>query len=1105
MTIELRSLRISAELDTANYVAPAQQKVAADKAMAASGKEAAAGIAAVGTAAAATETKVSQSGNVLERLSRQFVDGYGSAQRASAAISAFSREMDVNKDAAARMVPFLEGVYRKYGQLADASQFAAKGQMQFAAAITETTARLQTQEAVIERGRSGRVPIIPREQQPVSPWGRAPTHDPMVPANQNVSSGASRAAGFSAGQQLQDIVMMTALGQAPLTTGLQQGPQLATAIAQGGGIAALRTGLMSLISPTTLITVGLVAAGSAAYQFFASSEKAKTLEDRLKETRKAITDIGDAWGYAAEQQAKANSPLLSGRGAALISAASEQQLRLGIKQNTTDVLGDIAETSVFGRGGAPQFGAINEFKAFDDAIKLLNKTAKDGTPDIAEFRRMVSDRWALDPLNDGLTKAAGKLVDLTNNAMEAIEAIGQLERMRVARVDAYRQYGLSREAGPDSKTAADNLKRRLDAENDAATRADMTARTFAERLNAARMGAEVGDPIGRGDRVRVAVLEEQIRQEAELRDATKSRADAQRQAEEQATLERMSVGKTVGEIERLNVAAREYQSLREQSERTGLPISDKALENVKAFAKAMGDAADATARLRLQNDLAFEREQLFRTPNEQAIASRLRDTGMSLNGPEAQQMRDNQRFAEAKEMVTGFASDFKAALLDNGGDIGDAFAQSILNAASKAMDKAWENIFDQLGNAVASWMTGVTPGGGGAVAGAASLAGDAWGGLRSITGGANDNYAPGAVTRAPLGGGSVAEQAWSFFKGKGLEDHQVAGILGNIKAESAFNPKAVGDAGQAFGLFQHNDRKWKLFQSLGGMENLGDTKGQLDFAWKELQGPENKAFQALLGSKNVKEATGAFAGFERPQGFSWQNPEGAHNFGGRLAGAEAALGQFGGKIDTASKALDTVTTSAVNTGQGLGTLGNGLQQAGASLVSGAPAAASGGGGGGFLGFLGSLFGGVNLAGGAHGGFTGGSSSLVQSTHWFANGGAFAGGNVIPFANGDVFDRPSYFPMSGGRTGMMGEAGPEAIMPLRRGSDGKLGVAAAKSGNDNRGREKIELHVHVNGGSGDDHIRKLSQQGAQAALAEYHQAQVQGGIGETQKRFASQKG
>lgn len=60
---------------------------------------------------------------------------------------------------------------------------------------------------------------------------------------------------------------------------------------------------------------------------------------------------------------------------------------------------------------------------------------------------------------------------------------------------------------------------------------------------------------------------------------------------------------------------------------------------------------------------------------------------------------------------------------------------------------------------------------------------------------------------------------------------------------------------------------------------------------------------------------------------------------------------------------------------------------------------------------------------------------------FANGGAFTQGRVMPFAQGGVVSSPTQFPMRGA-TGLMGEAGPEAIMPLSRGPDGKLGVRAA---------------------------------------------------------------
>lgn len=60
----------------------------------------------------------------------------------------------------------------------------------------------------------------------------------------------------------------------------------------------------------------------------------------------------------------------------------------------------------------------------------------------------------------------------------------------------------------------------------------------------------------------------------------------------------------------------------------------------------------------------------------------------------------------------------------------------------------------------------------------------------------------------------------------------------------------------------------------------------------------------------------------------------------------------------------------------------------------------------------------------------------------ANGNAFNNGKIIPYANGGVVGSPTMFPMSGGNTGLMGEAGPEAILPLKRGPDGKLGVESS---------------------------------------------------------------
>ena len=68
-----------------------------------------------------------------------------------------------------------------------------------------------------------------------------------------------------------------------------------------------------------------------------------------------------------------------------------------------------------------------------------------------------------------------------------------------------------------------------------------------------------------------------------------------------------------------------------------------------------------------------------------------------------------------------------------------------------------------------------------------------------------------------------------------------------------------------------------------------------------------------------------------------------------------------------------------------------------------------------------------------------SGATAPATVASANGNVFNNGNVVPFANGGAFlNGPTLFPLAGGKTGLGGEDGPEAILPLRR-RNGKLGV------------------------------------------------------------------
>ena len=82
----------------------------------------------------------------------------------------------------------------------------------------------------------------------------------------------------------------------------------------------------------------------------------------------------------------------------------------------------------------------------------------------------------------------------------------------------------------------------------------------------------------------------------------------------------------------------------------------------------------------------------------------------------------------------------------------------------------------------------------------------------------------------------------------------------------------------------------------------------------------------------------------------------------------------------------------------------------------------------------------------------------------ANGNVFMGGSITPFSFGGVVSGPTVFPMARG-VGLMGEAGPEAVMPLQRMGNGKLGVQSTGGG--------VTVNLTVGSGANVDEFRRAS--------------------------------
>lgn len=139
-----------------------------------------------------------------------------------------------------------------------------------------------------------------------------------------------------------------------------------------------------------------------------------------------------------------------------------------------------------------------------------------------------------------------------------------------------------------------------------------------------------------------------------------------------------------------------------------------------------------------------------------------------------------------------------------------------------------------------------------------------------------------------------AQKALAYFQGKGLSPIAAQGLVGGFTREAGPNvdPNAINSGSGASGIAQWLGSRLeglKQFAASTG-RSANDLQTQLDYVWSELSGPERKTLAALHGAQNPLQATIAALGFERPEGWTPDNPLGARDFGKRLA-ATVGLGR----------------------------------------------------------------------------------------------------------------------------------------------------------------------------------------------------------------------
>ncbi|NEI60909.1 hypothetical protein [Rhizobium leguminosarum] len=1166
--------------------------------MAASGKEAASGIAAVGQAATSTATKVSQASDGVERLKRQFVTGYAASVDFDRGLKTVGSGLDRGKISSEQAAIAIENLSRKYAVSADASHSAARGNVALAQAIETANTRIRSQGVVVDlladsyrrmaadaraafaadqaqasinrqlgvgaaqggsasasasafeeqlsrqeeiarlrslqqgatftsdlnsrlgvggngtsardsaavfeesaremeryaqRGAALRAQLDPigasqarlnaelAEYQDLARRAELSTtelaqaqamararHDQLVSSldgsrqNRGIGQGSTMVA-----YQAQDIATQAFGGASIGTIALQQGPQLAMALGENGAAAGVRTlgaGLLALASPTNLVAIALTAAAAGALQFgaklYGSATETKKLSDLLTMQEQVLRRIAAAYGGVAEEAAKASSE-------SKLFLNAQGQLNAGqLKVAATAEAGTFFSSDKV--GGRTRAGFVANQREFQDALVTLRNDAAKGKADFDAFYAAIAAKVAIDP---SLAEAGNKIIVESEKFKQATDLLKEYQRVRDALFNDRGPTGTLLSQGTTNREDMGNLaifesQQRVAMERSQkaydAQLAGLNAKSPAEKAAAARASAAAEynndeSPAQRNMRISQAGSLAQAQAERALSEAQKDRATSLGKIVSDQQLEMTLIGKTAGEAAALRKEYELTSALRIEAAKNGVDVDQSELDLIRQKAQELGKLTDAYNRAKLSGDLQFEREQLFRSSGDQQIASRQRGAGLpvDLNSADAQMMRQNAQISATKEAVSGFVTDFRQQLVSNGGKIGEAAGKALLNSFLNAMTKAGDQALQRVLDIIFSKLFSGT-----GTSGAGGLAGAGVGVAGSVLGAANDNIGRAPVmpvTRAPLG--DIASYITKAATQRGIDPNtalKVArseGGLDSWNLQSGYIKNGVREP--SFGPYQ-------LYTN-GGLGNQFMAKTGLD-PRLAANGPAGVDFALDHAAKN---GWGSWYGAAKVGVGKWDGI----GTGGNVGGAADAVNKLANSAGAATKGLDTL-------GGGLGKIGSALS--GTSFPA-APAA-SGGGGGGLFSWLSGLFGGFKPIGAQ--------ATLAASgriTGLFADGTESAPGGLA----------------------IVGERGRE-LVNLPRGSqvvpnhrtESMLAAANGNSAGANRGA--IPLHVVIQGANGDEHVRKLVEQGVSSGIDAYNKEMERSGFGSQQQHFVSRR-
>lgn len=765
-----------------------------------------------------------------------------------------------------------------------------------------------------------------------------------TPAQRAAGGGAFQTANIAA--QFQDIAVQLQGGSKPLTIALQQGTQLASVFqTMGTGrqiIAGLGAAFASLVSPVSLVTIGLIAAGGAAYQYFTSvGDGGKKSEEALKKEAELIQNVAQKWGdvlpelkkYADERQKLVDQKEQKD---AVAAAAGQQwdELRKNIGltqakyaeflQTFNDQAADPAKVGALQKaykdlsdGIANGTATTEQAKAVQTALLALMQET--GIKAVGDFAK------TFDVLADSIGKASERAAKLKSDAAFITEAPKSILPTLGTIGPVYSDNGKlltdPNEIDRYNKQQQENRNPTID-----------TGRGLPVPVP-----LPTAKPIQLGEEPNKQAETAATKAANAYRDLLKVADDRIQQLQQETDL--------LGQYGVDADAARFALELFQRSEDKGRSLSAEQRKEIEKKVALYKQYSETLSKAKLQQDLLMDARYNSLSKQDQQITTTLRQYGLpeDLNSPEAGKIRQSLNIEDARSDLKSFFGDFKNALLNNGGDIGKAFADAIQNAALNQISKIADRFIEQIINGIIGGVTGQAGGASSGIGGAISTA---------ITGAVSGKASSSVSGKAPVipvtreSLGDIATYISDAAMKRGI-DPSVA--LRVARSEGGLNSWNLQSNYMKNGVREPSFGPFQLYKG-GGLGNDFMRRTGLDPAMAQ-NGPAGVDFALDYASKN---GWGAWYGAKKA---GIGNMEGINvsKFNDSLTKASTAIDVQTNRAVDAAGGLGRVAGSAGTATDGLGQLGSGLTKFGNTLSS----ANMGGGGGGWGQLAGGFFGGVS--------------------------------------------------------------------------------------------------------------------------------------------------